>query len=89
MKIKFLVDYIGRETAMKQYDKGDVDELSPAQALELIRLGVAEEVIERVFVPNNIGPRSKFDPLPEKKIEELISKIKPKAKEADYDTDAS
>lgn len=75
MKIIFLTDYIGRETAMKQYEKDDVDELSPAQALELIRLGIAEEVVEPVFVPDNVGPRSKKKAI--------------KEKEADYDTDAS
>ena len=45
MKIKFLTNYIGRETAMKQYYKGDVEELPEAQALEIIRMGGAEEVV--------------------------------------------
>jgi hypothetical protein len=45
MKIKFLMNYVGRETAMKQYYKGDVEELPDAQALEIIRLGGAEEVV--------------------------------------------
>jgi len=44
MKIKFTEIYVGRETAMKVYNKGDEADLSPAQALELIGLGVAVEV---------------------------------------------
>lgn len=44
MKLMFLSDYLGRETAMKQYRNGDVADFSTAQALELIRLEVAEEV---------------------------------------------
>lgn len=47
MKLRFTHDYLGRETAMKQYRKGDVDEFSTAQALELIhRIKVAEEVAD-------------------------------------------
>lgn len=42
MKIKFLTDHIGRETAMKLYFKGDAGEFAFAQAQELIRLGVAD-----------------------------------------------
>jgi len=43
MKIKFLNDYLGRETAMKQYKAGDIDDLDFAQAQELIRLGIVTE----------------------------------------------
>jgi len=43
MKIKFLVDHVGRETGMQSVSKGAVLELPVEQALELIRLGVAEE----------------------------------------------
>jgi hypothetical protein len=51
MKIKFSQDYVGRETAMRQYRKGDTGDLPTAQALDLIRMGVAKE-------------ESTFDPLP-------------------------
>jgi hypothetical protein len=51
MKIKFTDDYVGRETAMKAYAKGDEADLSPAQALELIGLGVAEAVVEDAPAP--------------------------------------
>ena len=44
MKIKFLEDYIGRETAMKEYKKGDVLELDQQSAIELINFEIAEEV---------------------------------------------
>jgi len=43
MKIKFLVDCIGRETAMVEYKAGDIADFPTAQALELIRIGHAEE----------------------------------------------
>lgn len=43
MKIKFLVDCIGRETAMKQYGSGEIADFPTAQALELIKIGMAEE----------------------------------------------
>jgi hypothetical protein len=46
MKIKFLIGYVGRETAMRTYIEGDEADISPAQALELIGLGVAEAVVE-------------------------------------------
>jgi hypothetical protein len=41
MKLKFLKDYTGRETAMQSYKAGQQAEIPNAQALELIRLGVA------------------------------------------------
>jgi hypothetical protein len=49
MKIKFLVGYVGRETAMRTYIEGDEADISPAQALELIGLGVAEAVEDEVI----------------------------------------
>jgi hypothetical protein len=60
MKIKFKQDYIGRETAMKEYAAGDTTELSTAQALELIRLGVVEEV-ELVTTLDGPMTRDEFD----------------------------
>lgn len=56
MRIKFLSDYLGRETAMKEYKVGDVDDFGVAQALELIRLGVGEEVpeIETTSIMDNV-----------------------------------
>jgi len=45
MKIKFLVDYIGRETAMKEYKKGDVLELDQQPAIELVNFEIAEEIV--------------------------------------------
>lgn len=59
MKIKFLIDYIGRETAMKEYPKDFEADIPDAQALELIRLGVAEEVVVS-FVPESRA--SKYKP---------------------------
>lgn len=44
MKIKFLQDYVGRETAMKEVKKDDVLELDHQPAIELIHFGIAEEV---------------------------------------------
>lgn len=44
MKLYFKKDYCGRETAMKEYVTGQTDDFGVAQALELIKLGVAEEV---------------------------------------------
>jgi hypothetical protein len=44
MRLKFTKDYIGRETAMKEYKAGDSADIPNAQALELVRLGVAREV---------------------------------------------
>ena len=44
MKLKFTKDYTGRETAMKEYKAGAQADIPNAQALELIRLGVAREV---------------------------------------------
>ena len=42
MKIIFLVDFCGRETAMQEYKKGQTADLPWAQARELVRLKVAE-----------------------------------------------
>jgi hypothetical protein len=44
MRVKFLFGYSGRETAMKTYDVDDIAELDHQAAIELIRLGVVEEV---------------------------------------------
>jgi hypothetical protein len=46
MKLYFKKDYRGRETAMREYIAGQTDDFGVAQALELIKLGVAEEVEE-------------------------------------------
>jgi len=43
MRIQFLQDYKGRETAMIEYLRGDVVLFSFIQGKELIRLGVAVE----------------------------------------------
>jgi hypothetical protein len=47
MKIIFLQDYNGRETAMQEHKRGAVVELDFIRAMELIRLGVADEYIEQ------------------------------------------
>lgn len=47
MKLKFKYDYIGRETAGKQYRKGDVADFPLEYALEILRLGGAEEIFEQ------------------------------------------
>lgn len=44
MKIKFTQDYQGRETQGMPKEAGDQLDCGVAEALELIRLGVAEEV---------------------------------------------
>lgn len=51
MKIKFLVDYIGRETAMREHKQGEILELDFPQASELIRLGVVAEYTEQAEKP--------------------------------------
>jgi hypothetical protein len=48
MKLIFTHDYLGRETGMKQYRKGDTGDFPVAQALELIRMERAEEVVTPV-----------------------------------------
>lgn len=50
MIVKFLFGYSGRETAMKTHDVDDVVDIPTAAALELIRLGVVEEVEEEIVV---------------------------------------
>ena len=50
MMIEFLQDYQGRETAMKQYYKGDRTIIPFAQAQELIGFGIAKEVDEKIEV---------------------------------------
>jgi len=62
MRIKFTSDYIGRETAMKQYHAGDSAEFGNAQALELIKLGVAKEewkMIGELYDPPSEAAKSK------------------------------
>jgi hypothetical protein len=59
MKIKFLIGYVGRETAMRTYIEGDEADISPAQALELIGLGVAEAVVEKEDKPEPIKKQVK------------------------------
>jgi len=61
MRVKFMVEYVGRETAMKIYLKGDEADISPAQALELIGLGVAGAVENEVF-----GTLPEFHPTKER-----------------------
>ena len=73
MIIRFKLDYVGRETAMRQYHKDEVADFPFAQAVEIIRLGAAEEVIDEPV----------FDDLPEfEPTIERISKPK-KVKHAD------
>lgn len=64
MKIKFLVPYLGRETAGKFHDRGEVVELPLHSAmLELISLGIVEEVKERGgVIPESEAVRSEPDP---------------------------
>jgi len=50
MKIMFIEDYKGRETAMRQYRADDIEFISKAQALALIKLGVAVEEIPKKTV---------------------------------------
>jgi len=64
MKIKFLFGYSGRETAMRTYDVDDIADLPQAQAMELVRLGVAEEVEEEI--ESSIGEtKGDFGTLPD------------------------
>lgn len=51
MKIIFLSDYKGRETAMQEYKAGSVLELDHQAALDLIRLGIAQEQHEEQPAP--------------------------------------
>lgn len=44
MKVKFLQDYAGRETAMRPYQAGAVADIFHAAALDLIAAGIASEV---------------------------------------------
>lgn len=44
MTVIFLMDYVGRETAMQIYHEYDVVDIPLAQALELVRLEIVEEV---------------------------------------------
>jgi hypothetical protein len=53
MRVKFLVDYEGRETAYKKVKAGDEIVLDQQPAIELIKFGIVEEVgVEKeVFTP--------------------------------------
>jgi hypothetical protein len=46
MIVVFLKDYAGRETAMRQFHKGEEIRLDQQPAIELIRFGIVEEVAE-------------------------------------------
>jgi hypothetical protein len=59
MIVKFTKDYTGRETAMTAYKAGTQADLPTAQALELVRLGVAREMwaeIGRMYDPPKAEP---------------------------------
>ena len=62
MILKFTKDYIGRETAMKQYRAGETEDISNAQALELIKLGVAKETWAEIGKMFDGAARAKHDP---------------------------
>jgi hypothetical protein len=65
MKLKFIQDYSGRETAMKEYKANEQADIPNAQALELIRLGVAKEVwasIGAMYDPKPIAPADNLVP---------------------------
>lgn len=47
MIVKFLQNFLGRETAMKEIEAGSVLELEHQAAIELIASGVVEEVKEK------------------------------------------
>jgi len=68
MKVKFLQDYVGRETAMKQYKTGDTEIIGQQAAIELIQAGIVEEV-------------AIFEPLPDFDDEAKLSKPKRKVKD--------
>jgi hypothetical protein len=82
MKLKFLFDYLGRETAMKQYRKGDTDDFSTAQALELIRLEVAEEVVQEErakFITDHFGKMAQVSEDFNETVERAFKKSRKKA----------
>jgi hypothetical protein len=55
MKIRFISDYLGRETAMQQYRRGAVADFDNNFALELIKMELAVEIVETK--PEPIKPR--------------------------------
>lgn len=57
MKIIFLQDYQGRETANAAFHAGSMTDVSVEAGLELIRLGVAEEAV--IFAEDKPKPVSK------------------------------
>lgn len=60
MKIIFIQDYIGRETAMQEKKTGDELDCGVAIGLALIELGVAEEVEEEMI---NVQTLSEPEPV--------------------------
>lgn len=83
MILKFTQDYQGRETAMKKYRKGQQADIPTAQALELVKLGVATEMwtgIGKMFDPaiKVVTPEPENAPEPEKEPET----VKPATKRA-------
>lgn len=61
MKIVFIQDYIGRETAMQEKKKGDELDCSVAIGLALIELGVAEEKVIEIEKPKKQRKIKEFD----------------------------
>jgi hypothetical protein len=51
MRIKFLENHLGRETDMQLRNLNEVVEIDSAKGLELIRLGVAQQVT-RIIIPD-------------------------------------
>ena len=64
MKIKFLMDYCGRETCMELYKEGNELILDQQPATELLHFGIAEEVeikqIHNKLRQVEIGKGTKF-----------------------------
>jgi hypothetical protein len=66
MKLKFTQDYSGRETAMKEYKAGEQADIPNAQALELVKMGVAREVwasIGAMYDPKPLPPSVSGSPV--------------------------
>lgn len=47
MKVIFLQDYAGRETAMQEHKKGEVVEMDFIFAMELLRHGIVDEAQDK------------------------------------------
>jgi hypothetical protein len=59
MILKFTQDYSGRETAMHEYKSGEQADIPNAQALALVRLGVAREMwasVGAMYDPPKVEP---------------------------------